>query len=201
MYLSNYNNHDKRGYFFSMEKYKGNKLVYYFSTPGIRWDSIKKIWRTENWFERHINKTMDSIAFGPSKDLKIDFTPEDMARSESKENVMTYFELKDFLEKERKKGTPGLERFEVVNYKRTSVPFASFILTLIGVVISARKIRGGVGMHIAIGLLIGATYVVFLHFSSIFAINGILSPAVAVWLPNFIYLILALVLMRTYAQK
>ncbi|MFN5183513.1 MAG: LptF/LptG family permease [Bacteroidota bacterium] len=201
MYLANYNNTENKGNLFSMEKYKGNKLIYFFSTPAIRWDSVKKVWRTENWFERHVRKSKDSIAFGTPKDLKIDFTPDDMGRKESKENIMTYFELKEFMEKERKKGTPGLERFEVVNYKRTSVPFASFILTLIGVVIAARKIRGGIGMHIAIGLLIGATYVVFLHFSSIFAVNGILSPIIAVWLPNFIYLILAIILLRTYAQK
>ena len=201
MYLSSYSNSENRGNMFSMEKYKGKKLIYYFSTTGIRWDSTKRLWRTENWFERFVKKSGDSISFGPPKDLKIDFSPEDMARRESKENVMTYFELKDFLEKERKKGTPGLERFEVVNYKRTSVPFASFILTLIGVVLSARKIRGGIGMHIAIGLLVGATYVVFLHFSSIFAVNGILSPVVAVWLPNFVYLLLALLLLKSYAQK
>lgn len=201
MSLASFSNNENKGYHFTMERYKGKDLVYYFSTPSIKWDTTKKVWLTENWFERYTGKKKDSLAFGPPRELPIDFTPEDMGRQESKENVMTYFELKAFLEKERKKGTPGLERFEVVNLKRTSVPCASFILTLIGVVLSARKIRGGIGMHIAIGLLVGATYVVFLHFSSIFAVNRILSPVVAVWLPNVVYLILALILLKWYAQK
>lgn len=201
MYLSSYTNSEKKGNNFSMEKYDGNRQVYYFSTGSITWDSISRTWLTESWFERYPGKEKDSMVFGPPKKISIDFSPEDMARSESKENVMTYFELKEFMKKEKEKGTPGLERFEVVNYKRTSVPFASFILTLIGVVLSARKVRGGIGMHIAIGLLIGATYVVFLHFSSIFAINGILPPLIAVWIPNFVYLILALYLLKFYSQK
>jgi lipopolysaccharide export system permease protein len=201
MSLASYNNIEHKGYHFSMERYKGKEMEYYFSTPSIFWDTVKRVWISENWYERYIGKEKDSIAFGPMRELKIDFTPEDMGRQESKENIMTYFELKEFLAKEKKKGTPGLERFEVVNYKRTSVPCASFILALIGVVLSARKIRGGIGMHIAIGLLIGATYVVFLHFSSIFAVNRILPPLIAVWLPNIVYAILALVLLKWYAQK
>ena len=201
MYISSYSNSQRKGNFFSMEKYEGNKLVYFFSTNSITWDSLNKVWITENWYERYTNSNKDSLAFGPPKKLQIDFTPEDMARSESKENVMTYFELKEYLKKEKEKGTPGLERFEVVNYKRTSVPFASFILTLIGVVLSARKMRGGIGMHIALGLLIGATYVVLLHFSSIFAVNGILPPLIAVWIPNFLYLIIAITMIKFFSQQ
>jgi lipopolysaccharide export system permease protein len=201
MYLSSYSNMEHKGKNFSMEKYNGNELVYFFSTNSITWDSIHKVWITENWAERFTGNNKDSLAFGSSKQLKIDFTPEDMARSESKENIMTYFELKDYINKEKEKGTPGLERFEVVNYKRTSVPFASFILTLIGVVLSARKVRGGIGMHIALGLLIGATYVVLLHFSSIFAVNGILPPLIAVWIPNFLYLIIAVWMIKFYSQQ
>jgi lipopolysaccharide export system permease protein len=200
MSMHDYNNAEDRAYYFSMEKYKGAEPVYYFSTNSITWDSLKKTWRTESCYERFNGKNKDSLVFSPPRDLKIDFSPEDMVRKESREDVMTYFELKAFLAKERKKGTPGLERFEVVNYKRTSVPFASFILTLMGVALAARKVRGGIGMHIAIGLLLGASYVVLLHFSSIFAINLLLPPLVAVWLPNVLYLIIALFMLK-FAQK
>lgn len=200
MEFESYNNTEQRAYKFSMEKYVGQRMIYYFSTGSITWDSIKKTWKTEDWYERYPGIKKDSLAFGQTKGLKIDFSPTDMARQESREEVMTYFELKEFLEKEKKKGTPGLVRFEVVNLKRTSVPFASFILTLIGVALSARKTRGGIGMHIAIGLLLGASYVVFLHFSSIFARNQMLPPLLAVWLPNIIYSVIAFFLVRG-AQK
>lgn len=201
MSLRTFTNSDAKGNYFTMEKFSGKDLIYYFSAVSIKWDSVRQVWQAENWYERYLHKNRDSMAFGAVKELKIDFTPDDMMRKESKENVMTYTELKEYLKKERKKGTPGLARFEVVNYKRTSVPIASFILTLIGVTLSARKIRGGLGMHITIGLLIGATYVLFLHFSSIFAINGIMPPLAAVWLPNIVYLILALLMLKYYAQK
>ena len=102
MYISSYSNSQRKGNFFSMEKYEGNKLVYFFSTNSITWDSLNKVWITENWYERYTNSNKDSLAFGPPKKLQIDFTPEDMARSESKENVMTYFELKEYLKKENR---------------------------------------------------------------------------------------------------
>ena len=113
---------------------------------------------------------------------------------------MTYPELKQFIKKEKDKGSSGVERFEVENYKRTAIPFSTFILTIIGFCLSSRKIRGGIGMHLALGLLLAASYELFLHVSSIFAINGMLPPIAAVWLPNVVYGFIALYLYKT-AQK
>ncbi len=123
-----------------------------------------------------------------------------MGRIESKVDIMTYPELKRFVKKERLKGSNGIERFEVENYKRTAIPFSTFILTIIGVCLSSRKIRGGLGMHLALGLLLAASYELFLHVSSIFAINGLLPSVVAVWMPNVIYGFIAFYLYKT-AQK
>ena len=109
-------------------------------------------------------------------------------------------ESKDNNGPNKDKGSSGVERFEVENYKRTAIPFSTFILTIIGVCLSSRKIRGGIGMHLALGLLLAASYELFLHVSSIFAINGMLPPIAAVWLPNVVYGFIALYLYKT-AQK
>ncbi len=84
-----------------------------------------------------------------------------------------------------------VEEILVERHNRLAIPFSTFILTLIGVSISARKIRGGVGLHIGIGIFLSFTYILFMQFSSQFAIGGLLPVMLAVWLPNIIFGILA----------
>lgn len=216
IYMESYNNILKTGYKFTMEKTSKGKLTYMLCADNIVWDSVKQLWQINNYYERFVpetklasikNRTVgakgdykEELKFGVRKDLSIDFYPKDMGRIESKVDVMTYPELKKYVKKEREKGTNGIERFEVENYKRTAIPFSTFILTIIGVCLSSRKIRGGLGMHLALGLLLAASYELFLHVSSIFAINGLLPPLIAVWMPNVIYGLIAFYLYKT-AQK
>lgn len=216
IYMESFNNTDKIGFKFTIEKTKNGKMIYMLSADEIVWDSIKQIWRARNYYERFVpeiisatNKQLnvgdqstykESLVFGNEKEIQMDFYPKDLGRVESKVEIMTYPELKTFIAKEKEKGSNGIERFEVENYKRTAIPFSTFILTLIGVCLSSRKIRGGIGMHLALGLLLAASYELFLHVSSIFAINGLMSPIVAVWMPNVIYGAIAYYLYRT-AQK
>ena len=216
IYMESFNNNDKIGFKFTIEKTKNGKMVYMLSADEIVWDSIKQAWKARNYYERYVPETTnayskqltvgdqsdykETLLFGNEKEIKMDFHPKDMGRVESKVEIMTYPELKKFIEKEKEKGSNGIERFEVENYKRTAIPFSTFILTLIGVCLSSRKIRGGIGMHLALGLLLAASYELFLHVSSIFAINGLMSPIVAVWMPNVIYGAIAYYLYKT-AQK
>jgi len=210
LYMESYGNQDKRGNRFTLEKIKYFKQVYFFSADWIQWDSVKQLWVAHNFYERipHTDnnqktaaeKYKEEIIFGSERELKIDFVPADMGRIESKVEIMTYPELKVFIAKEKEKGSSGIERFEVENYARTAFPFATFILTIMGVCISSRKVRGGIGMHLAIGLLLAASYVLFLQVSSIFAVNGMLPPIVAVWVPNVLYGGIAFYLYKS-AQK
>jgi lipopolysaccharide export system permease protein len=216
IYMETYQNNTAQGFKFSLEKTKNGKLQYMLSADEIAWDSIKQVWKIKNYYERFVPENKDflkaqlavgdkseykeKLVFGTEKDLKIDFYPKDMGRVESKVEVMTYPELKKFIASEKEKGSNGIERFEVENYNRTAVPFSTFILTIIGVCLSSRKIRGGIGMHLALGLLLAASYQLFLQVSSIFAINGLLPPFIAVWTPNIIYGAIAFYLYRT-AQK
>jgi len=216
IYMESYNNQLQMGYKFTMEKTKEGKLTYMLCADNIVWDSIKQSWRLNNYYERFVPQIQlsaiaartvgekgdykEELKYGIQKDLSMDFYPKDMGRIESKVDVMTYFELKEYVKKEREKGSNGIERFEVENYKRTAIPFSTFILTIIGVCLSSRKIRGGLGMHLALGLLLAASYELFLQVSSILAINDLLPPFVAVWTPNVIYGCIAFYLYKT-AQK
>lgn len=186
----------------------------------MKWDSLTGMWSISNVFERELiySDVKDSldpkktrIAFKekhkltPSKKIKIDFTPKDMARFESKIEVLPYFELKKYIIKEKQKGSSRIEFFEVEMYKRTAFPFATFILTIIGVSISSRKIRGGVGLHIALGLVLSCVYILFMHVSTTFATagtgNGLLAqPMIAVWIPNIVFSFVAFFLYKRAQQ-
>ena len=86
-------------------------------------------------------------------------------------------------------------------YKRTAFPFATFILTIIGVSISSRKIRGGVGLHIAVGLVLSCIYILFMHISTTFATSGTFDHALlAVWIPNIIFSFVAFYLYKNAQQ-
>jgi lipopolysaccharide export system permease protein len=210
IYMESYTNSDKRGNRFTVEKIKNFKQNYMLTADWIQWDSVKQVWTAYNYYERIMHEDSlgknpgkrytEELKFGKEKIIDIDFKPNDMDRIESKVEVMTYPQLKKFIADERERGASGIERFEVENYKRTAIPFSTFILTIIGVCISSRRVRGGIGLHLAIGLLLAASYVLFLQVSSIFAVNGIMPALVAVWLPNFLYGGIAFYLYRT-AQK
>ena len=93
-------------------------------------------------------------------------------------------------------GESNIKAYQIEKNKRFAFPFSSFILTLIGVSVSSRKVKGGIGMQLGIGLMVAFSYLLFMQFSSQFAINGSLHPVVAVWMPNLVYSFVAIFLYR-----
>lgn len=212
LYLESYDNRVNTGYRVALEKVVNNKQTYMLKAETMTWDSLKGAWQLHDYFERTLIEG-DSVkaglakpvfkevhTFGKEKQLKIDFSPKDMWRFESKIEVMPYFELRDYIAKEKMKGSSRIEFFEVEMYKRTAFPFATFILTIIGVSIASRKIRGGVGLHIAAGLLLSMAYILFMHISTTFANSGMASPIIAVWIPNLIFSVVAFFLYKNAQQ-
>jgi lipopolysaccharide export system permease protein len=216
LYMADYDNFSNSANQISIEKIANNKQMGMMKADNMKWDSIDGIWNLQNVFERElIYVVMDSAKanapkfvykethkFFPSKKIRIDFTPKDMIRFQSKIEVLPYFELKEFIVKEKLKGSSRIEFFEVEMYKRTAFPFATFILTIIGVSISSRKIRGGVGLHIALGLVLSCVYILFMHISTTFATSGStnITPIIAVWIPNIIFSIIAFYLYKNAQQ-
>lgn len=215
LYMGSYDNHNNFANHISIEKTVNNRQISMLKAENMKWDSVNKTWDLMSVFERKLIYTElpDTIkkgkpkfvykevhAFYPSQKIKIDFTPKDMARFESKIDVMPYFELREYIIKEKIKGSSRIEFFEVEMYKRTAFPFATFILTIIGVSISSRKIRGGVGLHIALGLVLSCMYILFMHISTTFATSGMAKPIIAVWIPNIIFSFVAFILYKKAQQ-
>lgn len=215
LYMADYDNFSNTAHNISIEKIANNKQISMLKAESMKWDSIAGSWHLTNVFERElIYSTIDSAKAGmpkhvykeihrftPTKTIKIDFSPKDMVRFQSKIEVLPYFELKEFIAKEKLKGSSRIEFFEVEMYKRTAFPFATFILTIIGVSISSRKIRGGVGLHIALGLVLSCVYILFMHISTTFATSGTFDHALlAVWIPNIIFSFVAFYLYKNAQQ-
>ncbi len=195
LYLQSFDNRAKMGYKISLEKIQNNKQYYFLKAEAMQWDSTDKSWILNNVYERTLNEKVqgDSIVYAekiktyPTKKIKIDFTPDDMWRYESKIDIMNFWELKSYIHKEKQKGGSKIEYFEVEHYRRTAFPFATFVLTIIGVSVSSRKVRGGVGWTIALGLLLSSLYIMLMYVFTILATTGFANTMLAVWIPNIIF--------------
>jgi len=196
-YIEHYDNDQNFGSKFSLEKIKGRRLYYKLLSDGIKWDSIKQSWQIQNYVVRKINGDKETLIRGEKLDTVIALHPRDFGRKASSIETMTTPRLNQYINEEKAKGTPNLELFEIEKHKRIAMPFATFILTLIGVSLSSRKVRGGIGMHIGIGLVISFSYILFMQVSATFAASGQVSPFIAVWIPNLLYSILGYYLVKT----
>lgn len=213
LYMESYNNQVNTAYKVSIEDVLNNKQIYYLSADNMVWDTLSHEWIFNNVYERKIISQDDLdtlknqkpiykqiINFVPSKKLKLEFSPADMWRYESKIETMPYFELKEYIIRERMKGSSLIEFFEVEMHKRTSFPFATFILTIIAFCVSSRKVRGGVGFQIALGLTMSCVYVMLMYVFTTIATTGFAPPMLAVWIPNILFSFVALYFYKT-AQK
>jgi lipopolysaccharide export system permease protein len=213
LYIESYDNKINTGYKMSLETVVNNKQTYFLSADNMKWDSVSSQWNLTNVRERRIiaQERLDTVrnqkpiykqinTFLPSKKIRLEFAPIDMWRDESKIETKPYFELKDYIVREKLKGSSRIELYEVELYKRSSFPFATFILTIIGVCVSSRKVRGGVGLQIALGLFLSCIYIMLMYIFTTIATTGNAPPFIGVWIPNFIFSFVALYFYRK-AQK
>lgn len=196
LYVESFSNDDSKGRHFTMEKVEDFELIYKMKARDITYDTVDGTWEVHQYMIQHFDKDRTNYEYGDTLLLNLNIEPIDFSTRVKRMDVMNYFELKDFIAEERIKGSKNIKFYEVERHKRISFPFATLILTLIGASLSSRKSRGGIGLHLAFGILISFTYIIFMQISTVFATFGTLSPFVAVWIPNFIFAILAFFLMR-----
>lgn len=196
VYLENYSTISQVGYNFTLEKFDGNRLVSKLIADQIRWDTAVDKWSLRRYYQRDINGLEETITSGRKKDTTINISPEDFSRRINVVETMNLRELDDFIDQQKMQGETNVKAFQIERHKRISFPFSTFILTFIGVAVSSRKVRGGIGLQIAIGVIISFTYILFVQFSSQFAIGGLLPVQLAVWLPNILFVFVAIWLFR-----
>ena len=196
IYLDTYTKSTQTGYRFSIEKLKDRKMLYKLSADYLKWDSVGQKWTLENYVLREFKGKKESIKVGAKLDTTFSFKPADFDIADDDVQMMDIFELNGFIERERSKGSEFIDYYILEKHRRLANPVANIILTLIAVAMASRKVRGGIGMHIGIGIGISFSYVMFMQVSSVFATEGGLNPAIAAWVPNIIFLMLALILLR-----
>jgi lipopolysaccharide export system permease protein len=195
IYFDSYSPERMTGYKFAMEQFVDGEMTYKLMCDHVQFDTVSGKWNVRNYWIREIVDLKETLRTGESMDTVYPFHPRDFSQRLKVVEAMNYFELKDFIEEQRLKGSQFLEYFEVEQHKRFSMPFAAFILTVIGVSLGSRKVRGGIGMHIGIGLLLSFAYILFMQVSQTFAIGGGMPVMLAVWIPNILFGALSVVML------
>lgn len=195
VYIENFDNNQKTGYKFSMEKFNADTLVEKTMAERIAWDSIKRKWNMESYSTRKIDGLKETMIRGEKKPIQLDMRPSDFEVYDNIYEAMNMKELNALIEKEKIRGTGIMERLQLEKYKRFVYPLSSFVLTLMGVSLSSRKVRGGVGLPLGIGIFLSFAYILFIQFSTMFSLKGGLPPMIAVFIPNVIFGLLGLYLL------
>ncbi|MEO6916959.1 MAG: LptF/LptG family permease, partial [Chitinophagaceae bacterium] len=177
-----------------------NKVIYNLRGDNIKWDTAKKNWKVENAVERKIYPMREDVRIIPVINLNLNVKPQELTRDEYLKDKLITPDLKKFIKMEELRGAEGLNTLKVERYRRDATPFAVLILTVIGVVVAARKTRGGSGAPLAIGIVTAAFFVVMDKFSTVFSTKGNLPPMLAAWLPNILFGIVAILMYRKARQ-
>ncbi len=196
MYVSNFNTISKTAFNFSFEKFKGEQLNYKIMADRIKWNPKDSTYTLYGYTKRTVGALGDKIESADQKILKFPFELDDLTPVVYIAETLSLGDLTQFIDKERSRGSSNINVYLVVLYKKYSIPISAFILTIIAVAVSAMKRRGGMGMNLAIGILLAFSFVFFDKIFGVMAEKSSFSPFIAVWIPNFIFGILAIYLLR-----
>ena len=187
------------GYRFTLERFEGARLKEKLTAQNIRWDEENGKWIINQYWKRTIHDDYEDIEKGYRMDTTLNMSPKDFKILKNEMETYKTPELIREIDLMKMRGVNYVE-WEIEKHKRLANPFSTFILTIIGVSLASRKIKGGLGFHLGLGLLLAFSYILFMQISTVFAISGNTPPFLAVWLPNFVYAAIALFLYRWAAR-
>jgi lipopolysaccharide export system permease protein len=196
IYVSNFNTISKTAFNFSLEKFKGDKLDYKITANRIKFNPKDSTYTMFGYVKRTVGEIDDKIEKADKRNARFKFELDDLTPTVYVAETLSYGDLVHFIEKERKRGSSNINVYLVVLYKKYSIPVSAFILTIIAVAVSAMKRRGGMGMNLAIGILLAFAFVFFDKIFGVLAEKSSVAPIIAVWIPNFVFGILAIYLLR-----
>ena len=179
-----------------MNTIKNNKVVENTRAEIIRWDTAKKKWQLQNIIIRKLNAMGEETKEIAEQRYNLNFTPSEIKKDKYTKDKLSSPELAKFIKLEELRGSEGLSELKVEQGRRDATPVTVALLTIIGAVIAGRKVRGGSGVHLALGFIIAAVFILADKFSTIFSTKGNLPPAVAVWIPNFVFVFVVIYLYR-----
>lgn len=196
-YMERYEDYNKTGYRFSLDKFESHQLVSHMTARRITYDTtaVHK-WTVRDYMIREMKGMKETINRGDRLDTIINMEPQDFLITRGQQETMTSPQLHSYIQKQKQRGFANIKIFEVEYHRRIATSFAAFILTVIGVSLSSQKRKGGMGLHLGIGIALSFSYILFQTISSTFAINGNVPASIAVWIPNVLYLFIAIYLYR-----
>ena len=193
-YIQHYDDNAKKGYGFCLDKFENKKLVSHMTANEIQYDTISDStyhWKASFWTIRKLKGLREHITQGSVKETVIMMEPTDLVYSRGQQETFTSPQLKAYISKQINRGSGNVVQYQVEYHKRIAMSFASFILTTIGLSLSARKRKGGMGLYLGIGLALSFGYIMLQTVSASFAINAGMPPALAAWMPNIIFIVVA----------
>ena len=194
-YIDRFEDYSKTGYRFSLDKFEGKQLVSHLTARSITYDtSAVHRWTIKDYMIREMKGMRETITKGSRIDTTLFMEPADFLIMKNQQEMLTSPQLSEYIDRQKQRGFANIKEFEIEYHRRIAMSFASFILTLIGVSLSSRKTKGGMGLHLGVGLALSFSYILFQTIASTFAVNGNMPPAIAVWIPNILYAFIALYL-------
>lgn len=196
IYFDKYNRDRNVGYQFALENWDGVELKSKLFANYVHWDSTNAQWTLENYYLReYTDEGYQDVLAGEKMDTTLPFMPDEFGGGRMEDiQRMNVNELDEYIADQRVKGSSNIPFYLIEKHSRNALPFSTYILTVIGVAMSSRKVRGGLGAHIAAGLALAVTYILAMKVTSVYAMNAGLDPLIAVWIPNVLYGLLAIYL-------
>jgi len=191
LYIESFQRRSKIGYRCSVEYFEGKQLVSRVTADRIYYDSLQ-YWHLDQYTKRTFNDMVETLEGGNRLDIEMPIYPEELFITAQEAQQMTNPELSAYMDRQRARGAGNVKAFEVEYHKRWASPLGAFIMTLLGVTLSSRKVRGGMGKNLGVGIVLTAIYILFSTVSTTFSVKNVMSPFMAAWLPNLVFLAISI---------
>lgn len=201
VYVESFSTWNNTAYKFTLETIEDNQITSKLSAETAAWDSLSGAWKLQNYFIRDYSSGLsDRVVTGSQKDTVIALTVEDFYRNSLTVQTLDYGDLEALIRTQKMRGDSNVMYAQIEKHNRWAMPFSAIILTIIGVALSSRKKRGGVGWNLAFGIALAFSYILFQRFAQMFVYTDIMPPGLAIWVPNMLFAIIAAFVYKT-AQK
>ena len=201
VFIESFSRWNNTAYKFTVEDVENNKLVRKVSAESAVWDSTTTGWTLKRVFVRDYSAGLgDKVVYKDRIDTVIDLKLKDLFNNEKTVEALTYPQLEELIQTQAMRGDTTAMYAKLEKHRRIAMPFSAIILTIIGVALSSRKKRGGIGWNIGMGIALAFSYILFQRFSEMFVYTDTLPPGIALWIPNLLFALVAAVLYN-FARK
>lgn len=197
VFVESFSNWNNTAYQFTLETVEDNKILSKLSAESAAWDSLSGAWQLRNCFIRDYTSGLsDNVVYYSQRDTVIALTVDDFHRNALTVQTLNYGDLEELIKTQKMRGDANVMYALIEKHNRWAMPFSAIILTIIGVALSSRKKRGGIGWNLSFGIALAFSYILFQRFAQMFVYTDILPPGLAIWIPNILFAIIAAVLYR-----